>query len=694
MKNIYKISIVFIISLFFSRPIFAAPYINLKLSYDGKLHNYNKEIVYLYVNGKKVENLPMQPIIFNDSTLVPAREVFELLGAQVLWNKENSQIDIIYEGNNIKMQLDNNKATVNGVEYIMPIPPKLINAKTMIPTRFVSESIGLNVIWDGKKRIVNISNTNNTSSAENNTQSTSESTSQSTSQNTTQQTNFGNIEFIEMPNSDENTFYISANKKIENFKMDKLDDKTYVLDIFDFKTSVKEPFFDGYSKYVTKLSIEQKENFVRILFTLNEPAKYETFFEEDGKVLCVTFGGNYIKRIEKSKNLENENNDILKIYTDNEIKYTIEKISDKIIINIKDGNPEFLIQDFKDTNFINEVTYSREIEDLFKIEVCLNSNVNFKDKKENNILTLEIGESFNNSTINTQQNISGNEFIIDKNTNLTINLNSIVHQDDYYNNRYILKFPTDITSLIKEGEYTLQNKLIKNVVVKNVNSKTEITLNTNQIIAVNVLEDDSKIYIKPILPKEKYKNIVVIDPGHGGHDGGTSGFGLYEKNIVLDIGNRLVNLINQDSDIKIYSSRITDMYPSFDDRTNLGNEVGDMFVSIHVNAPSVSTNTKPNGTEIHYLNPNTSSSGLTSNIMANIFQKNLLNDIGTKDRGLKKTNFKVLRDSKIPAILCELAFITNPEDNKKLASEVYRQKFAESLYKSIKEIFNKYPSKR
>ncbi len=122
--------------------------------------------------------------------------------------------------------------------------------------------------------------------------------------------------------------------------------------------------------------------------------------------------------------------------------------------------------------------------------------------------------------------------------------------------------------------------------------------------------------------------------------------------------------------------------------------MGDMFVSIHINAPGTASNTKPNGTEIHYLNLNTASSGLNSKAMAEVFLKNIINSIGTTNRGLKTSNFKVLRDSRIPAVLCEIAFVTNPSDNEKLKSEKYRQKIAEALYKSIKELFEKYPSKR
>ena len=678
MKNLIKIILGIFILIIFNISAFGATYVNLNLNYDGKNHKYNAEAVYLYINGNRIENLPMQPIIFNNSTLVPAREAFEALNSKVLWNKDTLEVEVLYQGNNIKMKIDEKVATVNGVSYEMPIPPKLINSKTMIPVRFVSEAIGLDVFWDGEKRIVNISNAN---------------LIETTTQYTTNEVleldtkEYGIINSIDMPDSDEHSFSIHTDKKINKYEVVKLNENEYALDLYNFKNGIKESTINSVSNFVSKILIEEKDDFTRLIFNLITPTFYDVSISLDEKILNISFGGNIISKIEK---YNNQDSDILKIYSEYNPKYTLEKkdTENKVILKLENVYFKNIVEDFKDTKYITDVKYYQDSDSILNVEVYFSEQLEIDSKYDNNTLILTIGKSIQKQPIFTQESI-----VIPKNSNIPIDINSIIQEDNYLNKKYILNFNTDISSLLPLGTHKINNNLVNNILVENISNKTRLTINCNQIIAVNLTEDNSNIYIEIVKPKEKYKNIVVIDPGHGGSDPGTSGLGLKEKDIVLDISNKLINLIDNDDNIKVYSSRISDVYPSFDDRTSLGNEVGDMFVSIHINAPGNPNNTTPSGTEVYYLNFNTSERGINSKVMADTFQKNIVNSIATKDRGTKTANFKVLRDSKIPAVLCEIAFITNPEDNKKLASNEYRQKIADALYKSIKELFEKYPSK-
>ena len=142
----------------FTAPVAAAgKYINMKLEYDGSVHNYSAEEVSLVVDGKALKELPMPPILFDDYTLVPAREVFEALGADVKWISDLYQVYITCGDDVVMLEIDSKKAYVNGDTLTMSIAPKIINDKTMIPLRFVSESIGMEVGWDSKTRVASIS---------------------------------------------------------------------------------------------------------------------------------------------------------------------------------------------------------------------------------------------------------------------------------------------------------------------------------------------------------------------------------------------------------------------------------------------------------------------------------------------------------------------------------------------------------
>nr|WP_317357068.1 N-acetylmuramoyl-L-alanine amidase [uncultured Tyzzerella sp.] len=698
-KKTFFIFLTFIFILMLNFSVFAAPYVNLKITYDGKTYTYNKERVYLYVNSQSVENLPLEPIILNDYTLVPARETFEKIGASVTWIKDSEQVQVVYKDMVVLMKINDANATVNGQLFKMSIPPKLINGKTMIPVRFVSEAVGLNVEWNNSTRIINIS--------EKLVQDTTTETTTITETTTAAPQADIIIESIDMPDSDERTFGIYANKKIEKFEQKILDDGSVAIDIYNSKHILSQTTIESVTEFVSTVTIETLDNNItRFIFKTKSSVLNNNFLSKDGKILYANFGGNPIKKIET---YNYGNNDILKIHGEFAPTINITKHETSNTLNIELPNSAIvnLTEDFKDTKYIDKIDYSKSTNVVVNIEVPLKENVGFSQKTEDNMVIITIGKNIDNSNSNDNNNnntnnngnenngnaTSSRQFKIEKKSNTPVNIQNIRHTDSYLNKEYILTFDKDITSLISLGEHNVNNELVDKMLVEDVDGVTRITLKCKKITAVNVTEDDNYIYINMLSPKEKYKNIVVIDPGHGDSDGGTSGNGFVEKNINLDIALKLNSVFEANPNVKAYFTRLDDSYPSFNDRTNMSNEVGDMFVSIHQNA-SGNGSAAPNGTEVYYLKPNTSDRGITSKIMADTFQKNLLEDLGLLDRKVKTANFIVLRNNKMPAILCEIGFLSNPSDASKLSNPDFQQNVAQSLYDSTIEIFEKYPSKR
>ena len=134
----------------------------IELYYDGEYHTYKGSIFSLYVNDEKLTP-PMEPIVFNNRALVPLREVFEALGADVHYNNSTKEIIITGEDTTVKLQIGNNNAYINGEREKIPdgVVPKLITkvgvaTKTMVPVRFVSESIGLKVDFEDETGSIKI----------------------------------------------------------------------------------------------------------------------------------------------------------------------------------------------------------------------------------------------------------------------------------------------------------------------------------------------------------------------------------------------------------------------------------------------------------------------------------------------------------------------------------------------------------
>lgn len=156
---------------------------------------------------------------------------------------------------------------------------------------------------------------------------------------------------------------------------------------------------------------------------------------------------------------------------------------------------------------------------------------------------------------------------------------------------------------------------------------------------------------------------VCIDAGHGGKDSGALLGKRYEKDDVLKIAKRLGKVLMANG-VDVYYTRTTDVYESPSTKAKEGNQTGaDLFVSIHRNA---SSNKKANGTEVLVYNNDGIKYQIAENICA-AYEK-----LGFTDRGVKeRTNLAVLHQTKMPAMLVEVGFITNVEDNQLLDDKFY-----------------------
>ncbi len=204
---------------------------------------------------------------------------------------------------------------------------------------------------------------------------------------------------------------------------------------------------------------------------------------------------------------------------------------------------------------------------------------------------------------------------------------------------------------------------------------------------------------------------IVIDPGHGGSDPGAIGpSGSLEKDLTLDIAKRLAALIRDNLKVEVYLTRDTDTYVALEERTAFANtKKADLFVSIHLNA---ARNHTLSGIQTFYLDitnddvslrlaarENATSEKSISQlqlILADLALKSHVDDsialgqqiqravVGilrrtfehVNDLGLKYALFYVLMGARMPAVLVEASFISNPEDEKRLHSKNYRQSLA------------------
>lgn len=171
----------------------------------------------------------------------------------------------------------------------------------------------------------------------------------------------------------------------------------------------------------------------------------------------------------------------------------------------------------------------------------------------------------------------------------------------------------------------------------------------------------------PVLAQtnQTIKQIIVIDPGHGGTDSGAVGVnGSLEKDIVLKIAKEIVELneITFKNHFEIYLTRYKDTLISLGDRTKLARTLkADLFLSLHCN---YSDNPNARGVEV-YVSKKQGKYSRESILLAYALQRDLKINLGFESRGVKFANFHVLRETvnELSAILLEMGFLSQEDEN-------------------------------
>lgn len=610
----------------------ANKYVNMTLTYDYTQHKYSAEEVFVAINGNKLTGLKMPPIVLNNFTLVPAREVFEAMGATVEWKKDLEQVYVKYNDKLVVIPIGSTKAYVNGQATTMQTAAKIINNKTMIPLRFVATSLGMQVSWDTKTRVADI-DTGNISSGD-------------------------------------------------------------VVEVTEETTTTVAPVITTTTEQTTTTETTTEET--TTVASTTETTTEQTTAAEVNNISAITFSkGNSYKDI---ITIEGDYNpDVSKAFSSDNKTLTLSINNAKLVAdkgNIDEG--AYISSGYYYQNNGNVVTVSLNLKDS-NMTVDIRQLGNNKTTVTVTYASSNSTDSNNSSSSNSNSSLSGNCGYDAENArfyfknNGSINIKNIIESDNYNDLNYKLTLNGDYTSIFSNTTYPVNSSYINNIVVNSTATSTVITFSEKKIMTVLMSEADGYIYIKPVLPKERYSKIIVLDAGHGGSDPGASGNGLIEKNLTLSMLNKARALFDSDGTIKCYATRTTDTYPSFNDRTDLGNDVGDAFISIHINAAA---NTSAAGTETYSLYANDQGNGLTSYGLASEILKNLLSQLGTKDRKVKSENWIVLRQSKIPASLIEIGFITNSGDAAIMGSDAGQQKVAQAIFDSVKNLFNQYPPVR
>jgi len=180
------------------------------------------------------------------------------------------------------------------------------------------------------------------------------------------------------------------------------------------------------------------------------------------------------------------------------------------------------------------------------------------------------------------------------------------------------------------------------------------------------------------------RQLVVIDPGHGGVDVGATRNGVYEKDITLTISRYLGRILQQMGYSVVYT-RTEDIDIDLEPRVQIAeNARASAFVSVHVNSLDASMS-EINGLETYHA-PGASLGGN----LAELVHEQILASTGANDRGVRSARFYVIRNTSMPAILVETGYITNPSESARLVNNAYQEQIAMAIARGLDQFLKSY----
>ncbi len=688
----------------------ANKYVNMTLKYDGSSHNYIAEEVFLNVNGQSLNELTMPPVILNDYTLVPAREVFEKVGAVVSWNSDREEVYVAKGNNLLVLKINSTEAYYNNKTVKMEIPAKLINSKTMIPVRFVSETMGYNVGWDKPTRTVLISEDEIITHAEETTETAVQTPVQTTQAPQVQaqpvqedynvitiskdssalpsdliplsDADFGECRITELLASAENNYLrIKADSEIGSVEKGSVSDGRVYFDIYNAKSSlgrVKASYpLPVFSEVRVGERNENGKNITRIAIDTKD-SSMQCKLSSDRRSIYIYFPTAVIKDY---KLVSNASDDTFTVTGEALAVPNVQKADKTLTVTFANTRLDAAEQTLKRNGYLTDTADISYSGNNTVITFKLKDEAEYKtDVSSSKVSVVIYDKGYKNISANVQ-----NDTLTLKKNGAKINISSILTVDDFENKKYTISLPGNYTSVFGIGEIPFDgSERISSVNVAYEDGNTVLVFNEKTLCEFDITEDSSNIYIKCVNIHDVYDKILVIDAGHGGSDQGAAGNGLIEKNLTLDIVLKLKALFDRNSSFKVYYTRTGDTYPTRAERAALSNFVDCPFVSVHIN--SVAGNTEANGIEVYWQYENTDENGLTSKALADAIYDKLIEYTGATERGVKTADYQVLRESKNPATLIEVGFITNPAEAAKMGSDSYQSLVAQAIYDALNEI--------
>lgn len=669
---------------------YSVSYISVKI--DGSRRSVRE--VPVVMNGQAV-NLDIPAFITSQTTFVPIRFVAERYGAEVDWKQSTKTATINNGSKQIELTIDKPYAYVDGrkVQLDGAWIPKLVtfnpdtkyaDSRTMVPLRFISETLGYEVGYDESKGVPFINTVN-----------------EDEDRNTSNVTEV----VVEKSSTNKPKVTIKGTEKINYSTLSLSNPTRLVIDIEDAVLKNKDGIekIDVNNDPIERINISQfstKPNVVRVVLNLTEKAEYDIVSFNDGKQLTVSFPNS----INKVENIEREivdGKEAIVIYNSDEVEIKTMKLSNpgRIVMDLMDSSlvgGDYFSYDY-DVDFIKGVRVSQFVPDsLYKpddriVRVVLDVKDGVSNP-EASILQYD-----GKIVIIPETSLSEVIDYSSKGDNKIISINTLeeTRYDVDYDEKaktMTIEFPKDKLD-IRGGYLNISDGLINDITVKRGRDEYTVVINFRRGIEYDILSDrrDDEIELSFTRTEEDDNSdkIIVIDAGHGGSDPGAVPNGIREKDVNLAAALKLDKALRQLGYTTIMT-RDTDTFVNLYERAEIANRnQADLFISLHSNSNS---NSSINGIQVLYHSLDKADVKKEETLaLAQIMMDEVTKGTGAPNKGLlPRQNYVVVRDTEMPSVILEMGFLTNPTEAKKLQTDSYQNIIVESVVRGIERYLETY----
>ena len=677
----------------------------------------------LVVNGQEVSNITA-PVIRQDRMLVPARAVFESLGATVEWHPAERTVYIQSQSQQVVVTIGSSTLSVNGQAVEMPIPAQIIDERTMIPVGAVAANLGFTVEYRDRTVFVDASTVYTVLGYDEETDYDDETEYDihyndngvldipeptlpvtppaflptgpiipaldlSTASISVENHPATSILSVVTPQgSGSQTFTIVAASPISALNRTLFEDNRLALDIPNSTTVLSGSLPVPPLLSVRGIRASQfNADTTRVVFDLESGTEFSIDITPDRTMIFLTIHQHTLGNFSFEAG---EGRDTIILSGVRPSAITAQPRQGRMRFYLSNTQLGTTADTALDGVFATHATLSQSSARIAVLELTINESVSHSITQTGaNETTIQLLPSTHS---NIRYYFEERAFRIPKTNGFSMNLNHVVRSDLYHQRQFILTLPVNATDHLGFGEILIGDALLRSVTISTFGqNNTQLIFNGNQIFTLDLQENNDYYIIRVMHPRERYRQIVIIDPGHGGRFPGTVRNGIREADLNLAVAQNLIQLIEADGFIRVYTTRNSDMHFSevigedLRIRAEFGNSFGDIFISIHHNSV---TGTHVHGVETYYReNALDSARSLTSRNLADIMQRHKLMGLESNDRGVREANFAILRHSTIPSALLELGFMSNPDEFARMMTSEFQWQAAHAIYNGLQESF-------